>query len=683
MPPGPPRDAAPSPEPSVGQVLDQLHVLVAVLDGRGNVRRLNTAAQATAAPAARPAIGTPFWELGWWMGEPGRVAVQSITQRAIGGEVQRVDVAARIGERSVTLDLSLSPVRDDAGVVTAVVASGLDISERQRDGGESAGAVVRREQAARERAEAMQHLSEALGSAPDSEAVYHAVTETAAPTVGAAFANLAIRTDRPEVAELRNGPGLPGAVARRWPEMRLDVDSPIARAFRHREIEWIEDEVALRRQFPTGSGDAAASGLHALGAVPIVNADGEVVAVIGLGWPEAQPLTGQLRGTLVALAAVVAQALERARRFDAERHVAQALQQVLLPASLPHHPTLGLTARYVAAEALLSVGGDWYECFEPEPGRLVVALGDVVGRGLQAAAAVGQLRAAVAALATTASSPAALLDQLDGFVRHFPAANFTTVVCVEVELASGQIRYACAGHPPPLLVQADGSSRFLPDGRSTPLGVPVGLRPLGIDRLERGERLLLYTDGLIERRTETIDAGFDRLTRAMAEAVLQGADGPLVDVLLERSVPAGSNDDVCVLLLHRRSAPSMLQLAVEGGAEGLAATRHALRAWLEATGARSRSIDEMILAAGEALANAIEHAYLRDARPGAVVLDATIEGSSVEIVVRDVGHWRQVPAPGPRGRGLMLMNRAMDEVVLDRSSGGTRVTMRRSLEDAR
>jgi anti-sigma regulatory factor (Ser/Thr protein kinase) len=155
----------------------------------------------------------------------------------------------------------------------------------------------------------------------------------------------------------------------------------------------------------------------------------------------------------------------------------------------------------------------------------------------------------------------------------------------------------------------------------------------------------------------------------------------LIDEVLERAIPASSSDDVCLLLVHRRSVPCDLSLAVQGGASGLAGVRHELRAWLEAAGADLQTIDETVLAAGEALGNAIEHAYLGRVAEPAVELDASLRASTIELVVRDHGRWRDVAAPGPRGRGLMLMRRIMDEVVVQPSAVGTQVIMRRALED--
>jgi PAS domain S-box-containing protein len=627
-------------------VLDGLFLFVGLLSPDGTLLEANRVALEFGGVESEDVLGKPFWDTYWWShSKAAQARLRDAIARAAAGTSCRFDAELRMaGGQLVTLDFQLAPLRDDEGNVTHIVPSGLDISERKAREVEREHRLAE-EQLARERAEAMQHLAEALGSASDSSEVYDAVVGSAARAVGAATATLAALGERTDVLAVRTGPGLSAEVARRWPEMRLDLDTAIAVAYRTRRISWAADREQIARRFPASATDADIAGMQAIGALPIISADGEVVAVIGLGWRQPQPLTSALHASIASLAAIVGQALERAHRFDAERHVADALQQVLLPASLPYYDTLGLTARYLAAESMLAVGGDWYECFEPEPGRVVLALGDVVGRGLAAAAAVGQLRAAVAALATTSATPAVLLDRLDEFVRHFPAAECTTVVCVEITLATGEFRYACAGHPPPLLIRADGTTSLLEGGRSTPLGITAGPRPVAVHRLAEGDRLLLYTDGLIERRGERIDIGFDRLREAVEAGVAYGSDTMLIDEVLERAIPASSSDDVCLLLVHRRSVPCDLSLAVQGGASGLAGVRHELRAWLEAAGADLQTIDETVLAAGEALGNAIEHAYLGRVAEPAVELDASLRASTIELVVRDHGRWRDVAAP--------------------------------------
>ncbi len=205
---------------------------------------------------------------------------------------------------------------------------------------------------------------------------------------------------------------------------------------------------------------------------------------------------------------------------------------------------------------MLEVGGDWYDAFLLDADRVAIVVGDVVGRGLHAAAVMGQLRSAVRALATVDSGPALLLARLDRFVEGVPAADTATLAYAEVDLRDGSVRYACAGHMPPVVVDPTGQAVVFWDGRSTPLGAHFGTaaRPEASTTLADGARLVLYTDGLVERRDQSIDEGID----ALAELLGRWTDRPF-DTLADGVTDAvlGSeriDDDVCLLALTYRAA---------------------------------------------------------------------------------------------------------------------------------
>ena len=251
-------------------------------------------------------------------------------------------------------------------------------------------------------------------------------------------------------------------------------------------------------------------------------------------------------------------ALGRARLYDEQRSVATTLQHSMLPGSMPEDPRLGLSATYRPAVDVLEVGGDWYDAFLLDADRVAIVVGDVVGRGLQAAAVMGQLRSAVRALAMVDSGPALLLARLDRFVEGVPAADTATLAYAEVDLRDGSVRYACAGHMPPVVVDHTGQAVVFWDGRSTPLGAHFGTaaRPEASTTLADGARLVLYTDGLVERRDQSIDDGID----ALAQLLGRWTDRPF-DTLADGVTDAvlGSeriDDDVCLLALTYRAAGS-------------------------------------------------------------------------------------------------------------------------------
>jgi phosphoserine phosphatase RsbU/P len=241
--------------------------------------------------------------------------------------------------------------------------------------------------------------------------------------------------------------------------------------------------------------------------------------------------------------------LENARLYEQERKVALTLQRSLLAASAPHDPRLQIASRYRPADDELEVGGDWHDAFRVAPEKIAIVVGDIVGKGIEAASAMGQLKSATRALAVAELQPAELLTRLDAFVEQIPTTQMSTLVYAVIDLRDGQLSLACAGHPPPVLIVPDGEPALVWEGRSRPLGlvVPGSPRQQTTLELEHGARLLFYTDGLIERRAENIDEGLDRLLHAVATHSSVAVD-LLVDGLLDELLTAGPNrDDVCLL----------------------------------------------------------------------------------------------------------------------------------------
>ncbi len=207
-------------------------------------------------------------------------------------------------------------------------------------------------------------------------------------------------------------------------------------------------------------------------------------------------------------------ALERMSLYEREHETAVTLQRSVLPERMPEIDGLRLAARYVPGSTGVRVGGDWYDAIELGAGRVGIVVGDVVGKGVLAAAAMAQLRNALRVYAMDGLKPTTVLAKLNR-LADTTGPSFATVLYAIVDTTTQTCRYASAGHPPPLLVRADGSAEYLEGGRSIPIGVHADVQySQDVVQLEPGDAIVLYTDGLVERRGSTLDEGLEQLRSA-------------------------------------------------------------------------------------------------------------------------------------------------------------------------
>jgi PAS domain S-box-containing protein len=442
--------------------------------------------------------------------------------------------------------------------------------------------------------------------------------------------------------------------------------------------------VAMRTGEPVWSA-AADQDVHPVHAAVPLLVGGRAIGVVGFRYAGAGAVDHtvvdeQRRGLVLTLLGQCAQAVARARLHQIEHEMAVTLQRSLLPQHTPELERLAVATRYVPGTAGTEAGGDWFDVLElDEPGagaqRVALVVGDVVGRGPGAAAVMGQLRSALAANLVNGQSPAGALEQLDLYARRVDGARASTVACAVVDLATGELRYACAGHPPPLVVAPDGAVRLLTEGRGTPLGV-AGRPPYAeaADRLEPGTAILLCSDGLFERRDEVVDEGLDRLAGVLAE--LDGPPDEVADDLLDRMLASRSApDDVAFVLA--RMLPGPLELRLPAEPEQLGTLRRSVAAWADTAGIGADVVTDLQLAVGEAATNAVEHAY-RGREPAAVrVRLARTRSGAVEVEVGDSGRWRPPPVDaGYRGRGLALIRDLAEDVAVEPGPDGTVVRFR-------
>lgn len=281
-------------------------------------------------------------------------------------------------------------------------------------------------------------------------------------------------------------------------------------------------------------------------ALPLCSS-GRTLGILTLAFPEPHPIDdGPDQIILTALASAVADAISRAIQHDTDRDLVMSVQRSLLPETLPEHPGVRLGARYMPAETNYGIGGDWYDAVLLPGGRILLLVGDVAGHGLKAAITMGQMRSAARGLAPT-HGPAALLDALDQFVDSGPDAWSATAAVAVIDPAERTVRYCLAGHPPLLLFAPDGTLTMLDEARGHLLGFGPGNRPEQTVTFASGSSLVLFTDGLVERRDEVIDSGFARLGAALTAAATRDP-AILCEVLIEQSLPpTGRSDDTAIL----------------------------------------------------------------------------------------------------------------------------------------
>ena len=409
--------------------------------------------------------------------------------------------------------------------------------------------------------------------------------------------------------------------------------------------------------------------------VPWPRPDGSLRGVIGAAFD----VTGLAREQQAA-----EQETERLRRrYEQTRDVIDALQRELLPAGLPVLPGLQVAAGYLLADADSRAGGDWFDAVTTPDGRIALITGDVVGHGVAASGVMGQLRAVLQERLDAGAGAGEALAAVDRLARRVRAAYAATVCLVLLDPGSGELTYCTAGHPAPLVIPVDGRPRFLPLTLGTPLGTG-GTFPVREARLEPGDTLLLYTDGILERPGAGPEPAGE-LARVAADAAAGRAlHDPAATVAervctqaLELLVRAGGHADDITLLAAQR-VPPVPELVLDLPAEpaALRGSRVALARWLAAAGAATSDVFLLQHAIGELATNAIEHAV----GGHTVEIRARLEASGVvEATVADHGGWRPPERQPSRGRGLALTAQLVQSLRVEPGPDGTVATVRHPL----
>jgi serine phosphatase RsbU (regulator of sigma subunit)/anti-sigma regulatory factor (Ser/Thr protein kinase) len=362
--------------------------------------------------------------------------------------------------------------------------------------------------------------------------------------------------------------------------------------------------------------------------------------------------------------------VENARAYDRERRVADALQAAFLPSTLPKIPGLSFDAVYVPGADESAIGGDWYDAFQLSDGRIALSIGDVAGRGLRAAVVMGRVREAIRAFALEGLEPAAILAAAQRVLRLSEVATMVTAFVAIADPRAHTLMFANAGHPPAMLATAGGIQMLVLDG--IPLGIFDEIEPQQkVVAFPDDALLVLYTDGLIEIDRDVV-TGMQYLRDAITSAVDSGER--TATAIYHRLVDKRpARDDVAMLTVAtQRPRREPLTLDLPAVPESARLVRAALQRFSEAYALDDDQRFTLEVAVGEAVANAIEHAYGIGA--GRFAVEARENGSDLEIEVADQGQWR-APREEGRGRGTPIMQALSQRLNIENTAAGTTVHM--------
>ncbi|MEU4781760.1 SpoIIE family protein phosphatase [Micromonospora sp. NPDC023633] len=458
-----------------------------------------------------------------------------------------------------------------------------------------------------------------------------------------------------------------------WRRIPPDWQGPVVTAARSGVPHFVDDGQPLREI----AVDRHDQKVRALAAVPLRAS--VVRGGLTVGYQVPHVWSAARRALLAASAELVGQAAERARRFETQHGTAQLLQRSMLPEHLPDLPRMRIAARYDPGVDGNAAGGDFYDAFLLPDGGLGIVLGDVAGHDVQAAARMGQVRAALRALALTDPRPDAVLAGLDRLVTSLGAEGdthelFVTVVFGVVDADRQRLTLASAGHPAPLIRRCAPDGDPVAEYLDVPAGAPLGLgcRPPTVTvRFAPGDTLLLFSDGVVERRWQDLTAGLDALAAAVAGA--GSGDPRALCAVATAAVPGATEDDVAVLAVEHALRPSR-STGMEVPAEPTAPSRvrHWMTAQLTEWQVPESIIGAAVLCTSELTTNALLHA----GTAARVEIDLSPERLLVSVAdsgTRGTVTRAQTDTLSSRGRGLGLIEELSDAWGTDPTVRGSTV----------
>ena len=375
------------------------------------------------------------------------------------------------------------------------------------------------------------------------------VAMRAATCVGADYSNVALLNAAGQSLRLFHGTYLDPEIADRYTDVPLSAPFPIAEAARSGRAILLPDLDAYRVQFPVILADTIAAGIKATASLPLNRADGTPVGAIGFAWTASTSFDAKLESALHAVAQLCTATIERAERYDAEHQLIVELQRSLL-GRLPAIDGLETSARYLPANRTPSVGGDWYEGLLLDAERMAFVVGDVTGHGVAAAADMALIRGMITALLHSGVPIADVFSEVSGVVAQRPGLLLATAALAVVDVAAQTLTFATAGHPPPVLRLPDGQVRTLGSANAPIIG-HLGTRSIAETvPFPPGALLVMFTDGLVERRDRPFDIGVEQVASHLSALAHHVTAEELTDSLLQALGTTDAEDDVAILVVE-------------------------------------------------------------------------------------------------------------------------------------
>ncbi len=523
-------------EQRLRSLIDGLFTFVGLCTPDGTLVEANHTALAAAGLSAADVVGRPFWETYWWSYDPHvQHRLRDAIDRCRQGISSRFDARVRVADgHLITIDFQLVPLIEH-GEVTALVPSGLDVTDRIRNTAQLTATAT---------------LARRLTAASTTERAVDVLLRHGAAAVDAAFVNIALVDRDSDQIEVSHPESLDGDIAARYAGP-IDDPTPIADAVRNGRTVVVTGPQDHGGRYLAMYDDVLAAGLTTVMAVPLSASPGRPIGALGIGWAAPATADEAARARVFTVAQLAAQTFARTRDTDVRRDFVAELQRELLP-RIPTVAGIDLAVDYLPSGDVLGFGGDWYDVIALDEHRTAMVVGDVAGHGVDAAARMTHLRSLLRALLETDPDLDTLLLRAGVPLTRDGFDFMATAAVAVVDTAASTLRHISAGHPPAVMMAPDGSVRTLAGGRSAALGCPAGPVVAPTEAFPVGSTLLLYSDGLIERRGETIDDGIDRLV-----GLLGSCSEPTATALVTATVrglvgPAAQADDIAIVAARHR-----------------------------------------------------------------------------------------------------------------------------------